>query len=77
MRNLVITDLDGYPTLGPLFVEKGLTVTELDAFLTRMEDVLMLPEAPEICKEDALSLHGDAVIPYANLVQDRPNGLCS
>ena len=61
-----IDDLDDYPPITSLF--KDHTARELDTFLTFMEAVISSPDAPGICKDDAASVHGDAVIAYADMV---------
>jgi hypothetical protein len=60
--------LDEYPSLGPLFVQAGMTASELDKFLTMMEQGITYRETPEIMREDMASLHGDAVLIYADMV---------
>lgn len=60
--------LDDYPSLGPVFIQAGLTVSELDQFLSAMEQGIAFEDTPEILREDMTSLHGDAVLIYADMV---------
>jgi hypothetical protein len=65
---LVMDDLNDYPSLTPLFATAGLTASELDQFLTYMETAITTVNAPGIVIEDCVSIHGDAILVYADLV---------
>lgn len=57
-------NLDDYPPL----IFTGFTASELDKFLDFMERGISLPETPDIVQHDLVSLHGDAVLVYADMV---------
>ncbi len=68
-RILIVDELTDYPSIEPLLYR--LTPTELDMFMTFMENGMNLDNCPDIIKADLASLHRDAIHPFAVMVGEQ------
>jgi hypothetical protein len=64
----LLPSIDECPSLETLFREKGLTRDELDKLLSYMEWGISHPDVPGVVINDLVSIHGDAILIYADMV---------